>query len=77
MNLAAGTIFRDLTTVGRLTLGNRLGGPILPGIAASDVSFNFLSPDKRTIHVVFQLIPEPSSWLLVSAIGLLALRHKR
>jgi hypothetical protein len=77
VNLAGGTIFRDLTTPGRLSLGDRLGGPILPDLTASDVIFNFWSPEESPINVVFQVIPEPSSAVLLSAIGLLALRRKR
>ena len=77
VNLAAGTIFRDLTTPGQLTLGQRLGGPILPDLAASDVTITFLTPQESRINVVFQLVPEPSSALVVSFVGLLALRRKR
>ena len=77
VNLVAGTIFRDLTTPGPLTLGERLGGPILPDLAASDVTFTFLTPQESRINVVFQLVPEPSSALLVCFIGLFALRRRR
>ena len=77
VNLAAGTIFWDLTTPSPLTLGERLGGPILPDLAAGDITLTFLTGQESRINGVFQLVPEPSSALLVSFIGLLALRRKR
>lgn len=78
VELAAGTIFRDITSPDRLTLGTRLGGPILPDNDNSRVSFDFyFEGSESSGRANFKLIPEPSGLLLASCFILLSFRRKR